>query len=145
MCLLIFVFILVVKVWYFVEFVLFRFLFQVWFSLILLIKIGGVEIFIFCVVNCFYEFVYDNLLMCQKRLKKFYWLYYLFGFFVVVGSCIVVVKYLVVVDVIIFCVVVVNGIVVMGIVVMGVEVFMDGFVLFIVCFVGVIVYVYIVI
>lgn len=78
-------------------------------------------------------------------MKKFYWLYYLFGFFVVVGSCIVVVKYLVVVDVIIFCVVVVNGIVVMGIVVMGVEVFMDGFVLFIVCFVGVIVYVYIVI
>lgn len=48
------------------------------------------------------------------------------GSSVVVGSCTVVVKYSVVVDIIISCAVVVNGIVVMGIVVMGVEAFMDG-------------------
>lgn len=136
--------ILVAKVWYSVEFVLFRLSSQVWFSLTSPTKTGGAKTFTLCVVNCFHELVYDNLSMRQKRSKKFYWLHYSPGSSVVVGSCTVVVKYSVVVDIIISCAVVFNGIVVMGIVVMGVEAFMDGSVPLTACSVGVIVHVYIV-
>lgn len=46
--------ILVAKVWYSVEFVLFRLSSQVWFSLTSPTKTGGAKTFILCVVNCFH-------------------------------------------------------------------------------------------
>lgn len=55
--------ILVAKVWYSVEFVLFRLSSQVWFSLTSPTKTGGAKTFTLCVVNCFHELVYDNLSM----------------------------------------------------------------------------------